>query len=95
MAYHLISGLYAQLTARSSFNILVLGLDNAGKTVRRPNGPPIQRSEPEPTAPQTFLEQVKTTFTDEPGVSPDKIVPTIGQNSPSPFLRRLRLGREG
>lgn len=32
-------------------------------------------------SPQTFLEQVKTTFNDAPGVSPEKIVPTIGQNS--------------
>jgi hypothetical protein len=30
---------------------------------------------------QTYLERVKNIYTDSPGVAPDKIAPTIGQNS--------------
>lgn len=30
---------------------------------------------------QTFLEKIKTLYTDTPGLSPDKIGPTVGQNS--------------
>lgn len=32
---------------------------------------------------QTFLEKVKTLFTDTPGLDPERIAPTIGQNSAS------------
>jgi len=58
--YHLLSGLVKHLTRKEEFSVIILGLDNAGKT--------------------TFLEKVKSTFTDSPGVAPDKIAPTIGQN---------------
>lgn len=30
--YHLLSGLYAEWTRKEQFNILMLGLDGAGKT---------------------------------------------------------------
>lgn len=30
---------------------------------------------------QTLLEKIKTLYTDSPGLSPDKIAPTVGQNS--------------
>ena len=30
---------------------------------------------------QTLLEKIKTLYTDTPGLSPDKIAPTVGQNS--------------
>lgn len=38
---------------------------------------------------QTLLEKIKTLYNDTPGLSPDKIAPTVGQNStrcaPLPF----------
>jgi len=58
--YHLLTGLVKHLTRKEEFNVIILGLDNAGKT--------------------TFLEKVKDTFSDVPGISADKIAPTIGQN---------------
>jgi len=30
---------------------------------------------------QTLLEKIKTLYNDTPGLSPDKIAPTVGQNS--------------
>jgi hypothetical protein len=30
---------------------------------------------------QTLLEKIKTLYNDTPGLSPDKIGPTVGQNS--------------
>lgn len=35
---------------------------------------------------QTFLEKVKTLYSDAPGLPPDKIGPTVGQNSTLPRL---------
>jgi ADP-ribosylation factor related protein 1 len=32
--YHLLKGLHAHLTRKDEFSVLILGLDNAGKTVR-------------------------------------------------------------
>lgn len=44
---------------------------------------------------QTLLEKIKTIYNDTPGLSPDKIVPTVGQNSthPHPFLRSIFLNK--
>ncbi|QRV79664.1 ADP-ribosylation factor family [Ceratobasidium sp. AG-Ba] len=58
--YHLLKGLHAHLTRKDEFSVLILGLDNAGKT--------------------TFLEKTKTLYNNVPGLSPDKIGPTVGQN---------------
>ena len=38
---------------------------------------------------QTFLERVKTVFSDTPGLPPEKIHATIGQNSESHNLSRF------
>jgi hypothetical protein len=32
--YHLLSGIWESLTRKEEFNVVILGLDNAGKTVR-------------------------------------------------------------
>ncbi|KAK0448838.1 P-loop containing nucleoside triphosphate hydrolase protein [Armillaria solidipes] len=45
----------------------------------------------------TLLEQIKTLYTDTPGLSPDKIAPTVGQNTgkialPSTILQFWDLG---
>ncbi|KAG8721015.1 ADP-ribosylation factor protein 3 [Ceratobasidium sp. 394] len=58
--YHLLKGLHAHLTRKDEFSVLILGLDNAGKT--------------------TFLEKTKTLYNNVPGLPPDKIGPTVGQN---------------
>ncbi|KAF8609077.1 P-loop containing nucleoside triphosphate hydrolase protein [Ceratobasidium sp. AG-I] len=58
--YHLLKGLHAHLTRKDEFSVLILGLDNAGKT--------------------TFLEKTKTLYNHVPGLPPDKIGPTVGQN---------------
>ncbi|MBW0480876.1 hypothetical protein O181_020591 [Austropuccinia psidii MF-1] len=59
--YRLLSGLHAHLTRKEEFNVIIIGLDHAGKT--------------------TLLEKIKTIFNpSQPGLSPEKISQTIGQN---------------
>ncbi|CAE6435882.1 unnamed protein product [Rhizoctonia solani] len=59
------------------FSVLILGLDNAGKT--------------------TFLEKTKSSYNNTPGLPPDKIGPTVGQNMgqitlPSATMKFFDLG---
>lgn len=92
MAYHLLTGELSSFAMKlgphasctgllqvwlrkDEFNVVILGLDNAGKTVSS-----LTAHEDALTPSQTFLEKVKTTFTDTPGLDPDRIAPTIGQN---------------
>jgi len=77
MAYHLIRGLIAHLTRKEEFFVIIVGLDNAGKT--------------------TLLEKIKTLYNKAPGLEPDKIGPTVGQNIgkitlPSSILQFWDLG---
>ncbi|KAL7419701.1 ADP-ribosylation factor protein 3 [Cryptotrichosporon argae] len=58
--YHLLKGLHAHLTRKDEYSVVIIGLDNAGKT--------------------TMLEQIKTLYNPVPGMPPDKIGPTVGQN---------------
>ncbi|KIR96428.1 arf/Sar family protein [Cryptococcus deuterogattii 2001/935-1] len=58
--YHLIKGLHDYLTRKDEYSVVIIGLDNAGKT--------------------TLLERIKTMYNPTPGMAPDKIGPTIGQN---------------
>ena len=37
MAYTLLSGLYDHMTKEQEFNVVLLGMENAGKTVRTPH----------------------------------------------------------
>ncbi|CEL60644.1 ADP-ribosylation factor-related protein 1 OS=Homo sapiens GN=ARFRP1 PE=1 SV=1 [Rhizoctonia solani AG-1 IB] len=75
--YHLLKGLHAHLTRKDEFSVLILGLDNAGKT--------------------TFLEKTKSLYNNTPGLPPDKIGPTVGQNMgqitlPSATMKFFDLG---
>mmetsp|Transcript_25557 Transcript_25557/g.33424 ORF Transcript_25557/g.33424 Transcript_25557/m.33424 type:complete len:194 (-) Transcript_25557:57-638(-) len=58
--FSLIAGFWNYLFSKTEVNILILGLDYAGKT--------------------TILEQLKGIFGRKPGISPEKIPPTIGLN---------------
>ncbi|KAJ9107599.1 hypothetical protein QFC21_001058 [Naganishia friedmannii] len=62
--YHLLRGLHEYLTRKDEFSIVIIGLDNAGKTV-------------------------KTLYNDVPGMAPDKIGPTVGQNSGQASIRSI------
>ncbi|CAG6020504.1 unnamed protein product [Menidia menidia] len=70
--YTLLSGLYKYMFQKDEYCVLILGLDNAGKTVclfRR-------------TWPLTFLEQTKTKFSKNyKGMNLSKITSTVGLNS--------------
>ncbi|KAI9092885.1 ADP-ribosylation factor family-domain-containing protein [Phlyctochytrium arcticum] len=69
--YTLFSGLYEQWTRKDLFYVIILGLDNAGKT--------------------TLLERIKSTFTGVPGLSPDKIAPTVGLNIGKVEVKNVQL----
>ncbi|RXK41241.1 arf/Sar family protein [Tremella mesenterica] len=58
--YHLLKGLHEHLTRKDEYSVVIIGLDNAGKT--------------------TMLEKIKTLYNVTPGMPPDKIGPTVGQN---------------
>ncbi|GMK58580.1 hypothetical protein CspeluHIS016_0600220 [Cutaneotrichosporon spelunceum] len=58
--YHLFKGLHTYLTRKDEYSVVIIGLDNAGKT--------------------TMLEKIKTLYNPTPGMPPDKIGPTVGQN---------------
>ncbi|KAJ2366287.1 ADP-ribosylation factor protein 3 [Coemansia sp. RSA 2607] len=58
--FSLVSGAYKYFMRQDEYNVLMLGLDNAGKT--------------------TILEKIKHIDTGIPGMSPDKIQPTVGVN---------------
>ena len=65
--FSLLLGFWEQFFARPHVHILIVGLDNAGKS--------------------TLLEKLKTDYTKKGGLSPDRIVPTVGMN-----LAKIRFG---
>ena len=70
--YTLLSGLYKYLTHKDEYFILILGLDNSGKS--------------------TYLEQVKTKFTDNyKMMNPSKITSTVGCNIGKVDIGSVRL----
>lgn len=76
--YHLLKGLHEHLTRKEQFSVVIIGLDGAGKTVRF-----VCCKVSLLTAKKTLLEKIKTLYNDSPGLTPDKIGPTVGQNSTS------------
>jgi ADP-ribosylation factor related protein 1 len=83
--------LILRIHRKDEFSVIIIGLDGAGKTVRDSTGPNSSHFFPGFT--QTLLEKIKTIYNDTPGLSPDKIAPTVGQNSTHfpPFTRSLSL----
>ena len=72
--FHLASSLYTQYTKREQYNILILGLDNAGKTTFLES------------ANKNQLSKNSTTSDDQPRSTSDvikskRILPTVGQNT--------------
>ena len=63
---------------KEEFSVIILGLDGAGKTVCVRAFIWAHRCS---RRPQTLLEKIKTLYNDTPGLPPDKIAPTVGQNS--------------
>ena len=53
-------------------------MDNAGKTVRTRY---MSLSQTSDDTGQTILESIKTLYNQTPGLPPEKIAPTVGQNS--------------
>ena len=65
------------MNRKDEYSVLILGLAGAGKTVRSSTrGVALNQH-----AKKTLLEKIKTIYNDTPGLSPDKIGPTVGQNS--------------
>lgn len=86
--YTLLSGLYKYLTQKEDYYVIILGLDNAGKTVglRLLEQNVFNEQSLELVrcfGNQTLLEKIKSIFSGTPGVPPDKIAPTVGLNSAS------------
>lgn len=81
--YTLVTGFYKYLTQKDEYNILILGLDNAGKTVRQIDhtihaGKVLKIFK---NNFQTYLEKAKATFTKNyRGMNPAKITTTVGLN---------------
>lgn len=64
---------------KEEFSVIIIGLDGAGKTVRQSSPGRMNRNLYHDS--QTLLEKIKTLYNDTPGLSADKIGPTVGQNS--------------
>lgn len=80
LQFSLIGGFFDWLCSKPDVNILIVGLDNAGKTVRGPPPPPFPLA-PDCVCVQTMLEQIKGIYTKATAIPPSRIPPTVGMNS--------------
>lgn len=71
--FHLASSLYTQYTKREQYNILILGLDNAGKTTFLEH---LKLLYPTPNETKKTEEPTNTSDT----IKAKRILPTVGQN---------------
>ncbi|KAK6457597.1 putative ADP-ribosylation factor in the carboxypeptidase Y pathway [Scheffersomyces xylosifermentans] len=84
--FHLATSLYTQYTKREQYNILILGLDNAGKTTFLEHVKLLYKS-PNDSGSSSKLKKKQTTDEDnEPRTTSDilkskRILPTVGQNT--------------
>jgi hypothetical protein len=90
--FGLVYGLFEQAFAKKEYYALILGLDNAGKTVDTFDPPHLGlgvAAQP-PLLPlvllwQTLLERMKASYGEKKeALPPDRIAPTVGLNSTSP-----------
>lgn len=78
MRYIELLAVFSHSIRKEEFSVIIIGLDGAGKTVRRSTHWVYAMAG---TSLQTLLERIKTLYNETPGLSPDKIAPTVGQNS--------------
>lgn len=78
--FHLASSLYTQYTKREQYNILILGLDNAGKTTFLEH---LKLLYPSSTTDSTQKKKAETTDTPTTldVIKSKRILPTVGQNT--------------
>lgn len=85
--YTLLSGFYNYITRKEEYYVLIIGLDNAGKTVSLFEKDSfsvkyfISVMSKTFLHYQTLLERIKSIFMGVAGLDPDKIAPTVGLNS--------------
>lgn len=96
--FSLILGFWRLFFRRTEFHILILGVDNAGKTVRVPRPPlsPISASSRfsclcAALARQSLLERIKSIFTGLEPLPPGKVPPTVGLNIGRMQVNRTKL----
>jgi hypothetical protein len=68
------------MCSKPDVNVLIVGLDNAGKTVSYVCGVPAG-SEGDLLVSQTLLEQIKGIYSKARPIAPARIPPTVGMNS--------------
>ena len=93
--FHLASSLYTQYTKREQYNILILGLDNAGKTTFLEHLKLLYSSSTE-SANKNQLSKNSTTSDDQPRSTSDvikskRILPTVGQNTTTIQFKNINL----
>lgn len=76
--YTLLYGFYKYIVQKEEYCVLILGLDNAGKTVRKLA---LSANKNKQFLLQTYLEAAKTKLTKNyKGMHPSKITTTVGLN---------------
>lgn len=73
--FSLLSGLWQYIWQKVEFNCILLGLDNAGKTVY------FTTSTKHTKTIKAFLEQLKFKYSGLEPLPPHKLTPTVGLNS--------------
>lgn len=76
--FHLATSLYTQYTKREQYNVLILGLDNAGKTTFLEHLKLLYKSLTDTTASKTGADDPDASVT---RMKAKKILPTVGQNT--------------
>ena len=84
--FGLIQGIYENYVKKKDTKIILLGLENSGKTVFSPflsvsQSSPFMFALIKHGLPQTFLEHARAQFLEKECMPPEKIKPTIGLNS--------------
>jgi hypothetical protein len=69
------------MCSKPDVNVLIVGLDNAGKTVRTRVWRVASRLRGDHLVSQTLLEQIKGIYSKARPIAPARIPPTVGMNS--------------